>query len=314
MVNGIGTDIQQRLNGMDFDSDYAFVTNQKEMVDLAEQAYTKFPTIINDIQLLEGSKYRKDMLSYAKMDNKIKSAQYAIGNSSNIAQLALSYYYDSGTDNTQLEDVFIICSVLAQCAIDSAKRTYDVNIVQEMDRLKTLECMCREEGEMYPVFFAEILKSKGKNIDDNQVKKYQCPMDLLAAIIEENVIDKRGCKKYKEPLYHLSTVFEYKRGTDKAPKQRKRILEIVEKYDSLVKNLDVSQEDYHENVSRAFDECLEEMKNIKIKPSTMAFLIAYAFAPNGGIKDRLLVALYNHDKETFLNCFKQSAKRSLQSA
>ena len=56
------------------------------------------------------------------------------------------------------------------------------------------------------------------------------------------------------------------------------------------------------------------MKNIKIKPSTMNFLIAYAFAPNGGVKDRLLVALYNQDKDTFLNCFKKSTNCSHQSS
>lgn len=313
VINGIGTDIQQRLNGMDEDSDYVFVTNQKEMVALAELSYTKYPTIINDIKLLQNSKYRKDMFSYAKMDNKIKSAQYAIGNSSNLAQLALSYYYDGGSTDTELEDVFIICSVLAQCAIDSAKRTYDIKISQEIDRLKALECMQKDDGKMYPVFFGDILRSKGKEIDDDSVRNYNCPMDLLSAIIEENVLDKRGYRKYKEPTYHLSTVFEYKRGTDKESKQRKKIVGIVEEYDALVKEMDMNKEDYHESVSRAFEDCMEKMKNIKIKPSTMAFLIAYAFAPNGGIKDRLLMALYNHDKDTFLGCFKKFQKSSHQS-
>ncbi len=314
VVNGIGTDIQQRLNGMDTDSDYVFVTDQKEIVELAEQSYTQYPTIINDIELLKSSQYRKDMLSYAKMDNKIKSAQYAIGNSSNIAQLALSYYYDSGSKNTELEDVFIICSVLAQCAIDSAKRTYDIKISQEIDRLKSLDCMQKEDGKIYPVFFADILRAKNKDIDEEQVRQFDCPMDLLSAIIEENVVDKRGFKKYKEPKYHLNSVFEYKRGADKESKQRTKIVGIVEEYDKLVKAMDVNKEDYHEKVGRAFEGCMEKMKNIKIKPSTMSFLIAYAFAPNGGVKDRLLVALCNHDKETFLNCFKKSAKSSHQSS
>lgn len=310
VVNGIGTDIQQRLNGMDEDSDYVFVTNQKDIVQLAEQSYVHYPTIINDIELVKSSMYGNDNLSYAKMDNKIKSAQSAIGNSSNLAQLALSYYYDGECKNEELEDVFIICSVLAQCAIDSAKRSYDIKITQEIERLKKLECMLPEDGKIYPEFFANILKMKDKKIEDELVREYNCPMDQLATILQENVIDKRGKNQYKELTYHLSTVFEYKKGTDKESKQRKKVISIVEEYDDMVKKLDKKQEEYHEMVSNAFDECMDKIKNIKLKPSTMSFLILYAFSPNGSVKDRLLVALYNHDKETFLNCFKKSLKSS----
>ena len=174
--------------------------------------------------------------------------------------------------------------------------------------------MQKEDGKIYPVFFADILRAKDKEVADNQVRKFDCPMDLLSEIIEENVLDKRGYKKYKEPKCHLKTVFEYKRGTDKESKQRKKIVGIVDAYDKLVKGLDVKQEDYHEKVSVAFDDCMEKMKNIKIKPSTMKFLIDYAFSPNGGVKDRLLVALFNQDKETFLNCFKKSTNSSYQSS
>ena len=42
------------------------------------------------------SSYNKSMESYAKMDNAISASQYAVGYASNIAQLALSYYYDGG--------------------------------------------------------------------------------------------------------------------------------------------------------------------------------------------------------------------------
>ena len=135
-------------------------------------------------------------------------------------------------------------------------------------------------------------------------------MDQLATILQENVIDKRGKNQYKELTYHLSTVFEYKKGTDKESKQRKKVISIVEEYDDIVKKLDKKQEEYHEMVSNAFDECMDKIKNIKLKPSTMSFLILYAFSPNGSVKDRLLVALYNQDKETFLNCFKKSLKSS----
>ena len=45
------------------------------------------------------------MKSYSKMDAGISSAQYNIGLASNIAQLALSYWFDSGCESKELEDV-----------------------------------------------------------------------------------------------------------------------------------------------------------------------------------------------------------------
>lgn len=195
VINGIGTDVQSRLNGQDLDTDSVYVTNQSDIVQLAEEAYMNYPTIINDIPLTGDSEYRKDMESYAKMDNKISSAQYAIGNASNIAQLALSYYYDSGCKSRELEDVFIICSVLAQVAIDGCKREFDIIVNSELQRLNALSCMQPEDGKKYPVFYAERQKQKGYNIEDSEIRKFDCPMEILSDIIEENVIDMR---KYRE--------------------------------------------------------------------------------------------------------------------
>ena len=39
----------------------------------------------------------------------------------------------------ELEDIFVICSVLAQCAIDSAKRIYSVNINTELNKIRDME-------------------------------------------------------------------------------------------------------------------------------------------------------------------------------
>ena len=181
VINGIGTDVQDRLNGQDLDTDSVYTTNQPDIVQLAEYAYLNYPTIINKIGLKGKSNYKKDMESYAKMDNKISVAQYSIGQASNIAQLALSYYYDGGMKNKELEDVFIICSVLAQVAIDGCKREYDITVNKELRRLSRLPCMKLEDDKKYPVFYAEIQKLKeNDNIKDSQVRKFQCPMEILA--------------------------------------------------------------------------------------------------------------------------------------
>ena len=83
------TDVQDRLNGMDQDSDSVYVTNQEQIVEAAKVAYAKYPTIVNNIPLEGASIYKNDSESYALMDSKISSAQMSIGYSSNLAQMAL---------------------------------------------------------------------------------------------------------------------------------------------------------------------------------------------------------------------------------
>lgn len=314
VINGIETDVQSRLNGQDLDTDSIYATNQPDIVEISKRAYSAYPTIINDIGLAGKSGYRKDMKSYATMDNKISSAQYAIGNASNIAQLALSYYYDSDSKSIELEDVFIICSVLAQVAIDSAKRSYNVSVNSELTRLSNLPCMQPEDGKKYPMFYAKVqeLKNSGKKEDieikEEEIRFFNTPMEMLAEIIEENVIDIRKNKGYITPTYNLNTVFQYRSDKKRDSKQYKKILSIVQEYDKKAKKLNKSESDYSKNIDNLFEICMDKLKNLSINSATMASLIAYAFIPNGDIRDKLLTVLYDKDKKMFMRCFKKSAK------
>lgn len=319
IINGIGTDVQSRLNGQDLDTDAVYVTNQPDIVKIAEEAYLKYPTIINDIGLKGNSEYKKDMKSFAKMDSKISSSQYAIGEASNIAQLALSYYYDGGSINTELEDVFIICSVLAQVAIDSSKRMFEINVNSELSRLASLTCMQPEDGKKYPVFYANVQeqkmkgKKKKKAIDESEIRDFDCPMDILAGIIEENVIDLR---KYKELIPHtcnFNMVFQYHTDRLRDSKQYKKVISIVQEYDKEVMKLDKNNDDYAKDFYNLFDNCMIKLRNLTINKSTMYSLIAYVFDNNGDVRDRLLTVLYDKEPQKFLSCFKKTEKSSAQS-
>ena len=57
------------------------------------------------------NKYDNTMLNHALIDNKLASAQLAIGESSNLAQLALSYSYNF--DDQKYNDYVCILSVVA---------------------------------------------------------------------------------------------------------------------------------------------------------------------------------------------------------
>lgn len=313
VINGIGTDVQSRLNSMDLDSDSVFVTNQKDIATLAEYSYKEYPTIINEIPLADSHTYKKEMMSFSDMDYKISSAQISVGQSTNLAQLALSYYFDCGCDNKKLEDTFIICSVLAQVAIDSAKRNYNIDIEAELKRLGKITDEERLREEKYPKFYAEIqnMKDDKRKIPKEQTALYDCPMDILASIIEEDVIQKNKHKIFNVTKCDMKEVFEYRKARSRDRGQIKKVIGIIEEYNKNVNLLNRNDEDYKSQWEREYEDCMSKINKLKLRKETMEALIDHAF--HSDICDRLLTVLYNRDANTFLNCFK-SDKNSTKSA
>jgi hypothetical protein len=109
-VNCIHTDFQSRNNGSDFDSDSIYTTNQPQIVDRARQCVEQYHTIENNIPK-SNKTYNNTLLDFANMDNNLAKAQLAIGSSSNLAQICLTYMYNF--DDQKYEDYLCILSVLA---------------------------------------------------------------------------------------------------------------------------------------------------------------------------------------------------------
>lgn len=313
VINGIGTDVQDRLNSQDLDSDTIYTTNQPEMAELAHKAYIEYPTIVNDIPKSTNSDYDKSMISFANMDNKIANAQSDTGVSSNIAQLALSYWFDGGCESTELEDIFIICSVLAQCSIDSAKRNFDIAVGKELSRIQKMECM--NPLKKYPKFYADVQelkdrkkKRKKKEIDTTEVKFFNCPMDILYQTIDKGIIDLRE-NKYRSFSSKGTSLRSFliplnKEDRSKANrKQQNSIIEIVEIYDKEVRGLEKCSEHYSSDKQDAYDECMKKLSGRKINENTMRVLIGKAL-DNPKIMDSLFVTLYDSNSESFLKMFK----------
>lgn len=318
VINGIGTDVQPRLSGQDLDSDVLYVTNQTDIVGLARRAYLEYPTIVNAINPTAKS-YTKSMEDFAKMDASIAAGQQDVGESSNIAQLALSYWFDCGCgcNSRELENVFIICSVLAQVAIDSAKMTYDVTVSKELNRIKRLRCM--KYKPKYPTFYADILKykdhkkpdDKQRIIKDENVKLFNCPMDILYQIIEGGCIDRRKSKELNTKTIQTNGQFLAVNSSSTAANRHQvgKILEYVEKYDKAVFDLDDSLEGYAEALETEFKALMSELKNVKIKQETMEYLITLAFKTGGkSYRNTLLIVLYDKNKDMFLKCFKKNSQ------
>lgn len=299
-INCIGTDVQDRLNGADFDSDFALVTNNKIIVKAAKECYQNFPTIYNAIPKSNKS-YNNTLKDYAKMDNSLSEARVAIGVSSNLAQLAMSYYWGEKNEifKKQQKNNFIILSVLAQVAIDNAKRVYNVNLNKEIKTISKQACMMHNK----PNFWRYINITDPKKIN----KDIKCPMNFLTTIIDKNVIS--------APKTNTTNLIDYVKIQNEKPnkKQIKKIIDIVTEYATSVKSLMISDNNNPEKLLSQLDllheEIILKLQQLSLSEATLNTLIVKALSDRknnkkySSVRFKLLNCLYNINSKRFINNF-----------
>lgn len=302
VFNAIKTDTQARLSGHDCDSDFVYVTNQRDLADLARKAYTEYPTIINDVDENGANSYHFTLEDYAEMDNQISDAQESIGTSTDAAQLALSYYYDGNMKSKELEDCFIILSVIGQISIDLAKKCFDIDVVKEINRIRNLPCMRRKE---IPQFFASNKKSRNnKEFKGKEIMPMKCPMDIMAGIIEEKVIGYANRESHLPLRDFLNRAIIAKGNRYK----KDNFIEKVTSYNKYDKWLEknktkMNKETYfslkRQNMTRFLEKVSKELDQ-----ETIMQLVIYATDDdNSNVCSTILNFLFKLHKDEFMNCF-----------
>ena len=339
-VNMIGTDFQHRNNGSDQDSDSIFTTNQPEIVECAKEYYKNYPTIINDISsvsikddLLEKeaktlSKEKFLLLRYANADNKLSNAKFEIGDASDKAQLCLTYAHSYKQEAAKYEDFVCILSVLAQIAIDKAKRQFDID---SEDCIKKIGAKMNIDEYLYPEFWKVLDDRAKKRFANNKSKKDKekqndnltCPMNFIFKIKPNN-------EKYRSRYKTLSMDYFYlnPNGTQeskKISKKQRTIEEIISKYslsmfeDTVDESADSEEEhDSYLLLKSDFEQMIADIKQKEIDIKILIpILIDRAFCISPGqkrnkdrIKTRinknrsiLLKTLYKLDPATLIKCF-----------
>lgn len=310
VFNAIKTDTQSRLSGHDCDSDSVYVTNQKDLANLARKSYIEYPTIINEIRESEENNYHFTPEDYARMDNSIADAQQSIGISTDIAQLALSYYYDNNMQDKELEKCFVILSVIAQISIDLAKRTYVIDIVNEIKRLSHLPCMKRND---IPAFFAANKKKRiNKEFDESKVvKSMNCPMDIIADIINNNVI------KYSSREDHVALREFLNKDIKGSPNRYKtgKIVSEAAEYNKTIKYIEKNKNKYNDDVilslkTRAMSQFMNKTNSELDQETVMRLVIFATDDSNKDVCATILNFLFRNHKDKFLNCFVKSVPKT----
>lgn len=270
------------------------VTNQKEIVKASKICYENYPTVVNALKE-SGISYNNTKSDYANMDNKFSGTQMGIGWSSNLAQLAMTYYWtelakESPDENLlkELYNNFTILAVVAQLVIDSCKRTFEIDGEEEIKRISQLPCMSLtktiedDNGKLKTIKcdFPEFMKytreipytKDGKElpyetISRNKKKLFnrinpelQCPMNWL-----EEWLDK---------IQNISSInslptqnFFIKMSGYGDHKQMSKIRKLIEVYDSYVKQCAILHNKDDDMFSTTIDisnEILDRLSKMKI--------------------------------------------------
>ena len=228
------------------------------------------------------------------------------------------------------KDYVCILSVLAQAAIDNAKRTFDVDIMSEIERIK--EDMNVEKNGL-PIFWKHIKDYKAK-INDPKFntekinKKLKCPMNYLMDLKFEHF-------KSTESTLPMSYFFQKFELTEDRRKCRK-IEELIENYSidlfiyNATPNINYTDFGYtdEEKVSLEidFNDLLNDIKGIYISKTylgLMSWLIDRAFCITPTMKSNknitknntsknkslLIKILYDINSNNLLQCFSKNIKK-----
>ena len=304
-VNMIGTDFQDRNNGSDMDSDSIYTTNQYDIVKYAKHCYLNFPTIVNNIPK-EKNSYSLSLENYAIVDNNLAAAQLAIGESSNLAQLCLTYTYNF--DDQKYKDYVCILSVLAQVAIDNAKRRFDIDITEEINNIKK-DMNIRKNG--YPAFWSIIRREFNKKRIN---KDLVCPMNYIFDV----EIGKYRNSASTLPMSHFFVKFSMNDDRRKS----KKVEELIQKYSLPLYNHNIEEDDEDEYLllRNDYDELIHDIRSVYISRNYLgmvswlldrAFLVTPNIRSNNSNiistintnKSLLLKVLYDVNSEAVLKCF-----------
>lgn len=307
-VNLNGTDFQDRNNGADQDSDSGYTTNQPDIVQHAKKCYSDHHTIVNLIPR-DSKKYNRSMDEYALIDNNLANSQLDIGLSSNLAQIARTY--SCNFNDEKYVDYVCILSVLAQVAIDNAKRRFDIDLGDEIKRIqKDLDI----KTNLYPSFWLLIKKNFKK---DNINEELKCPMNYLYNLDLSEFHNSTSTL----PMSHFFNKFEMSNNI----RTCRKVEDLIAKY-SL--NLyDINSGDSEDNdyllLRKDFDNLILDIQKIKISKNYLglfSWMIDRAFKILPGSlrnqksissvlnknKPLLLKVLYEVNSSNLLKCFSKN--------
>lgn len=281
----------------------------------AKYCYQVYPTIVNNIPKSKKS-YDSSPAAFAEMDNSLSASQRNIGESSNLAQVCLTYTYNY--PDQKYKDYACILATIAQCAIDSSKRTFLIDLTNEIKRIRADIGI---KDNKYPPFWQQIRKG----FPTNRINfKLDSPMCRLY---------KMEFESYKPETETIPTTdFFQKFPLDMTKKASRNVEDLIQKYqlELLESRIDkddcVSDMESYLLLREDFEQLVEDIRRIAL-PSRYIGLFswlldrAFRMTPQleqqtSGLKSKLnknrailLRVLYEVNPEALLKCFSKNLQK-----
>lgn len=234
-VNAIEANIQQRLNGCDYDSDTMLLTDNAVMLRAASRNFGTFSVPVCSIDSTAKS-YARTADGTSDLDHTI--AQNKIGEIINQSQIFNTLYWHSTVNTPEKQEErealyrdICILAVLSGMEIDKAKRNYDVNTQSVLQRLKSKYPM-----EKTPAFFNFLMEKKKK---EEERLSYDTTMDYLFAHVKEftkNMAHQTDGGEKKSLVSFLSPLKEQQPSLFKSKSNDARDIQALKRYLQIRRN------------------------------------------------------------------------------
>lgn len=241
-VNAINENIQQRLNGCDYDSDSMLITDNEIMIKATVEFYNEFKVPVCNIPSVVKANQPLYELDYNTSVNKV-------GEIVNLSQKLNTLLWDmviKGYINEETDEIYFdVCklAVLSGIEIDKAKRAYDnINVTKELiiirnkydkinpDFFKEIDCSPEDNAKEYEHFYTTMdhIYRLADKIKFNTGRNHKTHYTSVAGIANElipsgNSTDYRHrdkiiaiCDEYKTKLNALYDLYSKAEKSERA--------------------------------------------------------------------------------------------------
>ena len=289
-VNAIGENIQQRLNGCDYDSDTMLITDDKLLVNAAARYKDFFKVPVCNIKAEEKTEQTLSKLDHDTSINKI-------GEIVNLSQKLNSILWDElhkGAEEGEMLSVYEdICklAVLSGLEIDKAKRSFEnISVSKELAVLR------KKYQRPSPNFFAEIDESRGK-----QHAFYHTAMDDLYALVNK-VHFRKGREQYGDycPI-SSSLAYNIASGNATEYRHKDKIVQIIDESKAAINRLYLSIRTADEQEREVLYEQITDIKAERdqqvakwLTNENVLILVLRHYEKNSAADWRIYAAFINH--------------------
>ena len=270
-VNAIKSNLQQRLNGCDYDSDAMLITNNPILRDKAWENFDKFPVPFCDVLPIGKASYTDSSYDLAELD--IKISENKIGEIVNLSQFLNSLYWQgiaNGKLHSEQEELYAdICklAVLSGMEIDKAKRLFKVSADVVLDELRKYKTSYkREHNGQIPEFFAFITENEKASSED-------LSMDTAMSYVYDEVKNDNARAVRVENVPYVSFFeidYDKKDPTGAFTKRRDSVLEFVKtnqekirRLNFILKSMDrLERAILMEEINELYNECKEKIASV----------------------------------------------------